>query len=181
MYLLIKSPMIHFPPEQIRSYLEQCIELALEARSDRRMHRPYIGAMLVDGQGKIISTGRKHLAPGLKRFSVHAEHQAIDNGIYDLDQKTVLITTLEPCTRKDLRRQSCSELIVKSGIKQVIFGAYDDSQSCHPHNGERYLQNEGVETVYFKELNERIARELMDKKYMDHFLSRKQNQNKALG
>src|SRR3989344_6969410 len=165
--------MILFSPEQIKCYMERCLELALEARDDKKMHRPYVGAMLVSGSGEIISAGRKSLAPGLKGFSVHAEHQAIDEGIYDLDQKTVLITTLEPCTSKDYRRQSCSELIVKSGIKQVVFGAYDNSPTCRPHNGEKYLQSQGIKTAYFEGLNERIAKELMDKKYANEFFSKK--------
>jgi pyrimidine deaminase RibD-like protein len=97
----------------------------------------------------------------------HAEETVFDkldggNG-YD-PRSAILFTTLEPCvpgSRDGYGRvgvQSCSELIVKSGIKRVVVGDLDFTRSVETGAGINYLSHNGVEVHYDKSFSKFLRR-----------------------
>ena len=81
-----------------------------------------IGALVIDGSGKIIGTGanRRELD---KDPSAHAEivamrEAAVKLNNWRLDDCTIVVT-LEPCAM-------CAGAIAQSRVKTLIFGAWDE-------------------------------------------------------
>ena len=80
-----------------------------------------IGALLVDGEGKVIATG--HNQKELKHDPTsHAEIEAIRSATEKLGdwrlEGCTLVVTLEPCVM-------CAGAIVAARISRVVFGAWD--------------------------------------------------------
>ncbi len=176
--------MVPFSQEQLERYMSKCIETALAVPASQKPYLPYVGALLVSSDGKVISAGARHLLAGTK-VTIHAERDAIDRANLDcLDYPSglVLITTLEPCLAKPNKNggrnvilDSCADLISKSKIRTVVLGAYDSSDFVHSRRGEDYLRQHGAEVVYVDTLIERIMKELMPKSAMDAFRKDRHN------
>ena len=79
---------------------------------------PIVGALILDESGSLISEGFHSRAGGK-----HAEVAAIENANRDLTDST-LVVTLEPCNHQG-KTPPCTEAIIKSGIKRVIYSIQD--------------------------------------------------------
>jgi len=97
---------------------------------------PAVGCVIAR-EGRIISTGY-HRGAGL----LHAEREAIQNCPEPLLNST-LVVTLEPCNHTG-RTPPCTELIVESGIRRVVFGAPDPNPEVKG-GGARYLEERGIQ------------------------------------
>ena len=102
---------------------DEVMELALaEARAALATGDVPVGAVMLDGQGRVLATGRNerelHHDP-----TAHAEVVAIRRaaeaiGDWHLDD-TTLVVTLEPCVL-------CAGAILAARIPRLIFGAWDE-------------------------------------------------------
>jgi len=98
--------------------MRQAIDVAHDAGTSDDVP---IGALVVDADGKVLSTGHNRREADADP-TAHAEIVAMrsatrDRGEWRLDGCT-LVVTLEPCTM-------CAGAIVLSRLDRVVFGAYD--------------------------------------------------------
>lgn len=98
-------------------YLRQALELA-HIRRGFCSPNPSVGAVIVSPKGEILATGY-HLGPG----QAHAEVDALNKLNGKADGATIYIT-LEPCCHFG-RTPPCTDAIIASGIKQVVYGFED--------------------------------------------------------
>jgi diaminohydroxyphosphoribosylaminopyrimidine deaminase/5-amino-6-(5-phosphoribosylamino)uracil reductase len=76
-----------------------------------------VGAVIVDGDGRVLATGYT----GEIDPHHHAEEAALVKlAGADLTGATVY-SSLEPCTTRKSRPQSCAGLIVAAGLRRVVF------------------------------------------------------------
>jgi diaminohydroxyphosphoribosylaminopyrimidine deaminase/5-amino-6-(5-phosphoribosylamino)uracil reductase len=97
-------------------WMGMALELAKRAGNSTRPN-PRVGAVLVKG-GRIVGAGY-HRRAGLPHAEIEAIQQA---GVKAKGAK--LFVTLEPCSTYG-RTPPCTDLIVASGIREVIYGAGD--------------------------------------------------------
>lgn len=112
------------------------MSLALEAANDGTAEvypNPRVGAVVVK-KGKLIGRGA-HLKAG----EAHAEVHALEN-CKDAAEATLYVT-LEPCAHRG-KTPPCTELIIKSGIKKVVFGLSDPGPG---KGGAEVLREAGVQ------------------------------------
>jgi pyrimidine deaminase RibD-like protein len=98
---------------------------------------PRVGAV-VTKDGKILSTG--HRGEIIKK---HAERVAIEKLTPGELINSTLYTTLEPCVELhgDQAVDSCTDLIVSSGIKEVFIGVLDPNGTIYSQGFKRLLAN----------------------------------------
>ncbi|MBM3731366.1 MAG: bifunctional diaminohydroxyphosphoribosylaminopyrimidine deaminase/5-amino-6-(5-phosphoribosylamino)uracil reductase RibD [Actinobacteria bacterium] len=97
---------------------------------------PIVGALIVDSSGAVISQD-------FHDGGLHAEAKAI-NKIREIPKGATLITTLEPCNHYG-KTPPCSDLIVKSGIKKVVFAVSD--QNLVAKGGADHLRAAQVDVI----------------------------------
>jgi diaminohydroxyphosphoribosylaminopyrimidine deaminase/5-amino-6-(5-phosphoribosylamino)uracil reductase len=122
-------------------HLRQALDLA-KIREGFCSPNPSVGALLVDLENKVIATGY-HLEAG----ALHAEVAVIQaltqehQEQIDLIDKTLYVT-LEPCCHWG-KTPPCTDLIIKSGIKRVVYG-YKDPNTMVAGKGALALQAAGI-------------------------------------
>lgn len=151
---------VNYDSERLAGLMDYCVNLAKKSR--KSVYKPYVGAVVLSGDKKIIGRGYKKKMSDTS-LVLHAERVAIDD-ILPGEVGHTLVTTLEPCFcngKKSNIYESCSELIVNSGIKQVIFGRYDGSGTVNSGSGADHLREHGVKVIHYKGLEDEINNELM--------------------
>lgn len=100
-------------------YMTLCIELAKKAA---QMGECPVGAIVIDGDGKIIGRGYNRRETDSSP-TAHAEIIAIEEAARKLDSwrlsDCTLYVTLEPCPM-------CAGAIINSRIKRLVYGAFDE-------------------------------------------------------
>lgn len=121
------------------SYLE--IALA-EAQTMRGFcaPNPAVGAVIVDELGQVVARGHHH-GPG----TPHAEIDALRQ-LSATRKGMTLYVTLEPCCHYG-RTPPCTEAIIHSGIKHVIY-AYQDPNPIVAGKGAEKLKAAGISCEY---------------------------------
>jgi pyrimidine deaminase RibD-like protein len=107
-----------------------------------------VGAIIVK-DGKIVGTGYRWTKvlqeEPFKDITYHAEHCAIMNA-GPLCKDATLYVTMEPCTKRIHygwpTPDCCCDLIVKSGIKRVVYLESDNGLGT---GGEEELKKRGIE------------------------------------
>jgi len=161
---------LDFTEQEQESYMRACLNLGLETHPP--VYKPYVGVIVLSRDKKIIGRGKKILISGTELI-VHAERNAITNlngqGYY-------LFTTLEPCFENGAKHifSSCSELIVESGIKQVVIGLLDRSPTVSNGSGMQYLMDHGVEVYHCPVFEKEIRDKLMTREFSTNRKSEKQ-------
>lgn len=97
---------------------------------------PIVGALIIDSHGVVIA--REFHDSGL-----HAEAKAIKS-LNNIPAGSTLISTLEPCNHHG-RTPPCSDLIIKSGIKKLVYGVDDKTEIAK--GGADQLEKAGVEVI----------------------------------
>ena len=115
-------------------YLKQALKLA-ETRRGFCAPNPAVGAILVKNN-KIISTGF-HKRSGLPHAEVEAINAASENA-----KGASLYITLEPCCHYG-KTPPCTELIIKTGIKEVYYGLADPNPNVF-NKGAKALNESGI-------------------------------------
>ncbi len=131
---------------------QECVQLAETAAKELSCK---CGAMVVlfhsfGNYYNVLSRGVTCFEGGYhgkgRRKVCHAEREAIRSVMleeFDLE-KITLYSSLEPCYNPYASGNSCSELIVDSGIKRIVF-AYRDPN--HKILGAEFLRARGVTTI----------------------------------
>jgi len=130
-------------------FIKETFAIAKKAKS-LTYPNPLVGALLVKN-GNIIGEGyhKKYGGP-------HAEVEAINDCIHKKNSPkgSILYVNLEPCSHHG-KTPPCTELIIRSGIKKVVFSLVDPNPKV---NGIEELKKAGVETICG--ILEKEAREL---------------------
>lgn len=114
-----------------------------------------VGAVIVDANRRIISTGYNGLAIGVEdsierltnrdikyKIILHAEENAIMFAKRDLSGCSLYVTTLPPCAH-------CASLIIQSGIKTVY--------ACKSDIPERWKESYELTTAMFNEAGVKLV------------------------
>ena len=149
---------------EYHEHMLRCIDLALQAPP--RIARPYVGAVVISPEGRVIGEGYKKFIDATF-LTIHAERIAVDNAGYD-SRGGALVTTLEPCVKKrrTLGRRSqifssCCDLIIENGIVRVVIGLMDKSDIVNSGKGFHRLDSNGIEVIRYTGLNDLIREKLM--------------------
>jgi diaminohydroxyphosphoribosylaminopyrimidine deaminase/5-amino-6-(5-phosphoribosylamino)uracil reductase len=118
-------------------WMRMAVDLAKRAGNSTRPN-PRVGAILVKG-GRIVGAGY-HRRTGLPHAEIEAIQQA---GVRAKGAK--LFVTLEPCSTHG-RTPPCTDRIVASGIREVIYGAGDVDRR-NAGGGERTLARKKIRVV----------------------------------
>ncbi len=112
---------------------------------------PRVGAV-ISKEGVILSTGFRG-----EKSGIHAERIAIEKLSSEELNDSILFTTLEPCIRVHNAQsiESCSELIIKSGIKETIIGILDPNGTVYSEGYKKLLEN-NIRVTFFNK-NLRVA------------------------
>ena len=119
---------------------------------------PRVGAVVARG-GEILSTGHR----GEIR-KTHAERVAIEKLTREELNGSTMYTTLEPCVdlHDDQSVQSCAELIISSGIKEVFIGVLDPNGTIYSQGFKRLLENNISVKFFNQKLRTAIEEETFD-------------------
>jgi len=124
---------------------------------------PKVGAVLVKG-GRVLSKG--HRQPNL-----HAERDALEKAAaYRISVKgSTIYTTLEPCVNVGGMRESCADLIVRSGIESAVIGRYDTNPRIY-REGWKKLKDGGLT---LRDFDAALREELdqLNATFVEHFVS----------
>ena len=131
-------------PEIILKGIKFSIELSKKCTSEDDKIHPKVGAIIVKNDKIIQHAYRGELAPG-----DHAEYTALVKKKGELNYKdAILITTLEPCTRRNIGKKACVEHIAENGIKEVYIGIPDPNPDI-TNRGYIYLINHNIKVEFF--------------------------------
>lgn len=113
-----------------------------------------VGALITDADDNVLATG--YTAEG--DLHNHAEEAALAKLAgrdIDLSGATVY-TSLEPCTTRQSRPLSCTDLIIRAGIGRVVLALREPSvfADCH---GVEDLTAAGVEVIEMPELGHLVT------------------------
>ncbi len=154
-----------FDGSQLEQYMRRCMELAIKANAER-IRRPYVGAIVVVPDGRIVGEGHRTVISGTNLL-VHAERDALDKADSQA-RGSYLFTTLEPCAISFGNRifAPCAELIVERGIHTVVYGLLDNSPTMQSGRGVDYLTRHRVSAIRYDgphadAIRHDIRRELM--------------------
>lgn len=144
-----------------RLLLLRAIELAKHVR---RSSVYAVGCIIVSALGDELSsgfTGEREYQDGGSPSFPHAEEVALAKLEPEaLLAAAVLYTSLEPCSQRASGRRSCTERILESGIRRVVFAAREpfDEQLKIRCCGAEMLQAAGVECLHILELEDEALR-----------------------
>lgn len=130
--------------------MELAIQLAF--RCPPASHAYSVGAVIVDQHGGEIARGYSRETDPL----VHAEEAALEKISAD-DPRLLgatLYSTLEPCSQRRSRPQSCTQLILARGIKRVVIAWREPELFVADPRGTELLREAGVAVVELPELAE---------------------------
>lgn len=118
-------------------YMARALELARRGRYTTHPN-PMVGAVLVKG-GRIIGEGA-HLRYGGPHAEVNTLRSCKEN-----PAGAAIYVTLEPCSTHG-KTPPCTELIIKSGIKEVYYGA-KDVNPAHSGRSAAILRRAGIKVT----------------------------------
>jgi len=107
-----------------------CTEALQESETNSKVYEirngehPKVGCVILDSEGnQIVKTHTRQMG------KLHAEAYAIEKLAEMHESGHTLITTLEPCSFRNLKKHGndipCAKRIVRAGIKQVVIGILD--------------------------------------------------------
>lgn len=119
---------------------------------------PRVGAAIAKN-GKLLSTGHRGEAKGM-----HAERIAIRKLSREELEGSTLYTTLEPCVELhcDQGVESCADLIVSVGIKDVFIGVLDPNGTIYSQGFKKLVENSISVKFFNRRLRAAIEQETFD-------------------
>ncbi|HEU0090179.1 MAG TPA: deaminase [Pseudonocardiaceae bacterium] len=109
-----------------------------------------VGAVIVDQHGAEISRGYSRETDS----HVHAEESALAKLASDDPrlQAATIYSTLEPCSQRKSRPQTCTQLILAAGIPRVVLAWREPSLFVADCQGYELLAHAGVTVVEIPDL-----------------------------
>jgi diaminohydroxyphosphoribosylaminopyrimidine deaminase/5-amino-6-(5-phosphoribosylamino)uracil reductase len=148
------------PPTRDEQLMSEALELARKGVA-LASPNPCVGAVLVDGKGKVIGRGT-HTYEGCKHGEVLALEAAGDRA-----RGTTLYVNLEPCSHVG-RTSPCSDALIAAGVKRVFVSMRDPNPAVSGRGLAR-LRDAGIEVfeglgeTEAKKLNESFAKYIRQK------------------
>lgn len=129
------------------------VKLLKEAIEESRKCVPSISAYCV---GAVIETLSGKLFRGYTHETNdvnHAEEEAVAKALAageDLRGATIF-SSMEPCSKRNSKPLSCSEIIIRHGFSKVVFAYYEPAHfvDC---DGRQMLENAGIDVVVIEDL-----------------------------
>lgn len=108
-----------------------------------------VGAILVSNSGQVIAQRYSRQSDPKD----HAEEATLaDAAASDADLRSAtLYTSLEPCLRRVSRRAPCAELILRSGVRRVVY-AWREPPIFQPGGGAVWLEENGITVIELPDL-----------------------------
>jgi diaminohydroxyphosphoribosylaminopyrimidine deaminase / 5-amino-6-(5-phosphoribosylamino)uracil reductase len=137
-------------PTPDRAWLLAAIELSRSCPVSTSAYA--VGAIVVDADDRELARGYSRETDPAD----HAEELALAKtaGV-DLRGAT-LYTSLEPCTSRRSRARTCTDLILASGIRRVVFAMREPPTFADCHGAET-LRGAGVEVVELTDFADRVG------------------------
>lgn len=123
--------------DDYKTLMKKCIALAKKGRGNTSPN-PLVGCVVLDMDGKIISTGYHH-----KYGENHAERDALLKLKNGEEKGGTLIVNLEPCSHFG-KTPPCTDLIIERGIKKVVIGCRDKNPKV---DGIEKLKHAGIDLL----------------------------------
>lgn len=126
------------------------VAIGLASRCAPVSHAFSVGAVIVDEHGAEMASGYSRETDPL----VHAEEAALQKvarGDPRLPTATIY-STLEPCSHRRSRPQSCAQLILARGIRRVVIAWREPQLFIEEPRGTELLREAGVVVVELPEL-----------------------------
>lgn len=126
-----------------RRWMEKAIELAWKCPPSETAFS--VGAVIVDADGNEISNGYSRETDA----HVHAEESALAK-LADDDPRLVSATiysTLEPCTQRKSRPRTCTQLIIRAGLRRVVIAWREPDLFVTNCTGAETLREAGISLV----------------------------------
>jgi len=119
---------------------------------------PRVGSVVAK-DGAILSTGCRG-----ERIGIHAERVAIEKLDSEQLDKSILYTTLEPCVTLlvDQGLESCTDLIIKSGISEVVIGVLDPNGSVYSQGYRKLLEYKIGVSFFNRDLRTAVEEETFE-------------------
>jgi pyrimidine deaminase RibD-like protein len=105
-----------------------------------------VGAVIASASGEVLATGYSRQHTPLD----HAEEAALSTVDVDLTGATIY-SSLEPCSKRASRPRTCTDLILASPIRRVVF-AWREPSTFVDGEGAELLRAAGCEIVELPEL-----------------------------
>jgi diaminohydroxyphosphoribosylaminopyrimidine deaminase / 5-amino-6-(5-phosphoribosylamino)uracil reductase len=122
-------------------FMQKALALALKG-AYQASPNPMVGAVIV--KNNVIVAERYHQQFGQAHAEVNALKPLIERG-EDLSEAT-LYCTLEPCCHTNKKTPPCTELIIQSGIKNVVIASLDANPQVKGQGVDR-LRQHGIQVT----------------------------------
>lgn len=119
---------------------------------------PRVGAIIAK-DGVVIATGYRG-----EIKNTHAERVAIEKLKSEQLHGSTIFTTLEPCIElhEEQEVKSCAELIIESGIKEVVIGVLDPNGTIYSQGYRKLLENNISVGFFSRKLRAAVEEETFD-------------------
>ena len=112
-----------------------------------------VGAVVVDANGNVLATGYSRETDP----RAHAEEGALTKLDGELPAGVTVYSSLEPCSSRASRPDSCASLIIAAGIGRVVFALREPSVFVDGRGGE-VLAGAGVTVIEATQLASDVRR-----------------------
>ena len=129
-----------------RNWLIKAIDLSRQCPPSQKAF--CVGAIILGTDGALISTGYSRERNPREHAKETAINKAIEQG-KNLAGSTIY-SSLEPCSPRLSGAKSCTDLIIDSGIKKVIFALFEPPVFV-VSNGTSRLHEHGIEVIVLEE------------------------------
>ena len=119
---------------------------------------PRVG-VVISKSGEVLSTGYRGETRG-----VHAERVAIRKLTSEQVQGSTVFTTLEPCVElhSEQEIQSCAQLLIESGVNEVVIGVLDPNGTIYSQGYRRLLENNINVSFFNRKLRAAVEEETFE-------------------
>ncbi|KAI9320892.1 cytidine deaminase-like protein [Dichotomocladium elegans] len=129
-------------------YMQLAIEMAHRSTPVDKAY--CVGAVLVNSQGELLTTGFSRELPG----NTHAEECALRKLSDSSEaQGATMYTTMEPCSIRLSGNRPCTDRLVEARVKRVVMGVREppDLVTC---TGVQLLKDAGIQVVVVPDVEE---------------------------
>lgn len=130
-----------------REWLSTAVDLAWRCPPSPRAFN--VGALIIDADDRELSRGWSRDTDE----HVHAEESALARLVPNHPRLpgATIYSSLEPCSVRKSRPATCTQLIIASGIRRVVFAWREPSLLVEDCQGAELLRDAGIEVVEMPE------------------------------